>query len=84
MSIRTNISIDENIDSIAKKFAKTKKLKFSNLIEVALEHFLKAEGYIAENKEVELFDIVREMLADGRTAEEIEVHLRQLGRKEVA
>lgn len=84
MSVRINISLSEKAESLGKQYAAKNKLKFSNLLELALQNFLQAEGYIAENKEVELFDMIREILASGHTAEEINNHLLSLGRKDVA
>lgn len=82
MSMRKNISWPKERIDLALKIAAKKKISFSGLLDLSFDLFLKNEGYIEEKKEDEIFEVVREMLADGVTAEEINARL--LGRREVA
>ena len=75
----------EEIERAIKKVACMKDGgNVSRLINRVLDAFLKSEGCLPDNEETELFDAIREILADGHTAEEINEHLMKLGRKGAA
>lgn len=68
---RINISINEKTESAAKEYADSVKLKFSNLVELALEDYLKARGYTKGDKLADFIDEIREMATQGYEVEKM-------------
>ena len=87
VTMRLTLSVDEKTVFAVKDFSGKRKRPISSVFELGAQMFLKAEGAWPErfeDKETELFDMIREILASGHTAEEINKHLLSLGRKDVA
>lgn len=62
---RINISINAKTEAASKEYADSAKLKFSNLVELALEDYLKARGFIHGDELADFLDEIREMAAHG-------------------
>ena len=75
---RTTISLSKPIDGVAKKYASSNSIKFSNLVEMSLEAFLKSKGCIHDDSRASLFELIPVAVERGVNPEQIALAITDL------